>query len=123
MMDIKTTSLAPTPTQDITSATTNSGLEDSGSGTGVGVFVAMVIILFIVAVVMVVFFVRNQFGFKDNVQQRITNLRKRFDHGDDNSAIAENGEAQSTQVPLLEEDSMQVLSILAMYRLWYSGDQ
>nr|XP_034339427.1 uncharacterized protein LOC105327203 isoform X2 [Crassostrea gigas] len=100
-----TTSLAPTTTQDITSATTNSGirLEDSGSGTGVGVFVAMVIILFIVAVVMVVFFVRNQFGFKDNVQQRITNLRKRFDHGDDNSADAENGEAQSTQVPLLVE--------------------
>ncbi|XP_065934553.1 uncharacterized protein [Magallana gigas] len=85
-----TTSLAPTTTQDITSATTNSGPEDGGSGTGVGVVVAMVIILFIVAVVMVVFFVRNQFGFKDNVQQRIT-------------TDAENGEAQSTQVPLLVE--------------------
>ncbi|XP_065934555.1 uncharacterized protein [Magallana gigas] len=87
-----TTSLAPTTTQDITSATTNSGPEDGGSGTGVGVVVAMVIILFIVAVVMVVFFVRNQFGFKDNVQQRIT-------------TDAENGEAQSTQVPLLVENT------------------
>eukprot|EP00105_Crassostrea_gigas_P038191 XP_019922339.1 PREDICTED: uncharacterized protein LOC105327203 isoform X1 [Crassostrea gigas] len=89
------------------SATTNSGIrpKDGGSGTGVGVAVAVVIILIIVIVVMVVFYVRNQFEFKDKVQQRITNLRKRFEQGDENSAAAtaENGEAQSTQVPLLEE--------------------
>ncbi|XP_052713970.1 uncharacterized protein LOC128187594 [Crassostrea angulata] len=117
-----TTSLAPTTTQDITSATTNSGNKtlwngpkDGGSGTGVGVAVAVVIILIIVVVVMVVFYVRNQFGFKDKVQQRITGiymhrcyLTKCFEHGDENSATAENGEAQSTQVPLLEEDVRHV---------------
>ncbi|XP_052713968.1 uncharacterized protein LOC128187593 [Crassostrea angulata] len=59
--------------------------EGNGSGTGVGVAVAVVIILIIVVVVMVVFYVRNQFGFKDKVQQRITNLREYFQHGDDNT--------------------------------------
>nr|XP_034339452.1 uncharacterized protein LOC105341280 isoform X9 [Crassostrea gigas] len=84
------------------------GSEDSGSGTLVGVVVAVVIILIIVVVVMVVLYVRNQFGFKDKVQHRITDFRKYFEHGDENTADAENGEAQSTQVPLLEEDVRHV---------------
>nr|XP_034339446.1 uncharacterized protein LOC105341280 isoform X3 [Crassostrea gigas] len=57
---------------------------------------------------MVVLYVRNQFGFKDKVQHRITDFRKYFEHGDENTADAENGEAQSTQVPLLEEDVRHV---------------
>eukprot|EP00105_Crassostrea_gigas_P035490 XP_019919638.1 PREDICTED: uncharacterized protein LOC109617640 [Crassostrea gigas] len=83
--------------------------EGNGSGTGVGVVVAVVIILIIVVVVMVVFYVRNLFGFKDKVQQRITSLRRMyFQHGDENPATAEIGEAQSTHVPLLEENVRHV---------------
>nr|XP_034339439.1 uncharacterized protein LOC117693161 [Crassostrea gigas] len=101
-----------TPTITIDDARNGSligdGSEGNGSGTLVGVVVAVFIILFIVAVVMVFFYVRNQFGFKDKVQKRITNLRKCFQHGDENLADAENGEAQYTQVPLLEEDVIHV---------------
>nr|XP_034339418.1 uncharacterized protein LOC117693156 isoform X4 [Crassostrea gigas] len=109
-----TISLAPTTTQDITSATTNSGnktlwdgLEDGGSGTGVGVVVAVVIILIIVAVavgIMVVFYQRNQFGFRDKVQRLQKNLREYFEHGVENTADAEVGEAQGTHDPLLGQD-------------------
>uniref|UniRef100_A0A8W8JX02 Uncharacterized protein n=1 Tax=Magallana gigas TaxID=29159 RepID=A0A8W8JX02_MAGGI len=67
-----------TPTITIDDARNGSligdGSEGNGSGTLVGVVVAVFIILFIVAVVMVFFYVRNQFGFKDKVQKRITSI-------------------------------------------------
>lgn len=64
--------------------TTGSGssLGDGGSRSGseAGVVVAVVFILIIVVVVLVVgvvFYKRNLFGFKDKVQQRITDICRR----------------------------------------------
>lgn len=51
----------------------------SRSGSEAGVVVAVVFILIIVVVVLVVgvvFYIRNQFGFKDKVQQCITDVEK-----------------------------------------------
>lgn len=108
-----TTMAAPSTINETINRTTVaiSSLDDSGSGSGfeAGVVVAVVIILIIVVVVVVgvVFYKKNLFGFKDSVQQHITDICRRIRFQQNNNTEGqdvekgEEGEAEEAQ-PMIQ---------------------
>lgn len=66
---------------------TEQGSNDNSSVTGVTIIIVAILLGFVLVSVLVVFYKRNQFGFKDKAQQRILNIRTQFQHNIDTDGL------------------------------------
>nr|XP_022344027.1 uncharacterized protein LOC111137072 isoform X3 [Crassostrea virginica] len=95
---------------------TNNGSDEGGSGTGAVVAVILVLLIICITVVVaVVFYKRNQFGFKDRMQphiQVVTNLFGRGSQQGENDVEKQQDKEKEEKEKLLEVESSMYASVV-----------